>query len=344
MKKILLLLSGLILLFSACEKDDLSGTLKDVLYVRYKNAEMPAYIYGNGKDKIFLIILHGGPGGKGIEYRMGGIKELEDKYAIVYMDQRGSGMSTGNYSGDELTPRLMAEDVMALVKVLKYKYGNDLTLFLLGHSWGGALGTEVLLQDQTPFAGWIEVDGGHNLKGLFDSQIVRYNQVADQQIAAGKNVDYWTDLKKKVNEIASEGYSDENMDELNGLGHSSEDILAEDGLVPDTGKVNVNLPNYLYEESPLLAGISSIVVNSSLSYIWENLDYTPQLKNITIPSLIMWGEYDLVIPYDLGQQAYDSIGSADKTWVLFHASGHSPMVNEPRKFADELDKFIEAHK
>jgi pimeloyl-ACP methyl ester carboxylesterase len=344
MKKITLFIVSFVILFSACEKDDLSGTLDDVLYVRYKNAEMPAYIHGNGSEKIFLIILHGGPGGKGMEYRIGGVKDLEDKYAIVYFDQRGSGMSTGNYSKEDVTPELMAEDVLALVKVLKYKYGNDLKLFLLGHSWGGALGTQVLFQDQSQFKGWIEVDGGHNLVDLFDDQVDRFLEVADEQIAEGNSVDFWTDLKSEVNDIKEEGYSDDNGSKLNELGHHSEERLVEDDVLGDQSGLSIDFMNFIYEESPILSGVSGVVVNTALNYLWTTLDYTSQLNQITIPSLIMWGEYDLVIPYNMGLEAYNAIGSEDKSWVLFHASAHSPMMNEPELFDQEVIDFIEAHK
>ena len=342
-KKASILILSLIIFFSSCEKDDLTSTLSDVLYVKYKGAEMPAYIYGNGSKKTFLIILNGGPGGKGLEYRVGGIKDLEKKYAIVYMDQRGSGMSSGNYSSSEVTPELMAEDVLALVKVLKYKYGNDLNLFLLGHSWGGLLGSKVLLIDQSPFKGWIEVDGGHNLKGLFDVLLIRFPEIADEQISMGNSVDFWTDVKKQVDEISKEGYTDDNGTTLNELGFKAEEYLIDDGVLGDQTGMSINLMNYLYEESVIITSINSITINSTLSYIWTEADYTQELNRITIPSLIMWGKYDLVIPYKQGEEAYENIGSAEKTWVLFNSSGHSPMMDEYEKFENEMIRFIDAN-
>ena len=345
MKKITsILILSIVIFFSSCEKDDISSTLSDVLYVKYKGAEMPSYIYGNGSEKTFLIILNGGPGGKGLEYRVGGIKDLEDKYAIVYMDQRGSGMSTGNYSGPELTPELMAEDVLALVKVLKYKYGNDLNLFLLGHSWGGLLGSKVLLTDQTPFKGWIEVDGGHNLKHLFDDLLVRFPEVADDQISEGNSVDFWTDVKTQIEEIKKGGNTDDNSTALNKLGYEAEEHLHEDSVLADQTGMSINLINYLYEESILTASISFMTINTTLSYIYTEVDYTQDLNKITIPSMIMWGKYDLVIPYKQGVEAYDNIGSAKKTWVLFEKSGHSAMMDEYEKFSNEMIKFIDANK
>ncbi len=344
MKNITILLFSIILLFSACEKDDLSNTLEDVLTVKYKNAEMPAYIYGNGSKKTFIIILNGGPGGKGLEYRVGGVKDLEKKYAIVYMDQRGSGMSTGNYSGPEITPALMAEDVLALVKVLKYKYGNDLNLFLLGHSWGGLLGSKVLLTDQTPFKGWIEVDGGHNLKGLYDDLLVRFPEIADEQIVAGNSVDFWKSVNSTINRLKKDGYTDDNGTTLNELAYNSEEYLRNDSVLGDQAGMSINLMNYLYEESLIITSISAITINTTLSYIWTEIDYTKELSKITIPSMIMWGKYDLVIPYKQGEEAYDNIGSTKKTWVFFESSGHSAMMDEYKKFEQEMIKFIEANK
>lgn len=133
-----------ILDFSSCQKQDLSD-LVDVLHVRRNNADMPAYIYGNATEKIFLIILHGGPGGSGLEYRIGQYKEdLEEKYAVVYWDQRGQGMSQGNFDQSDITIAEIVEDVEALAITLRHKYGQDIQLFLMGHSWGGTLGSAVL--------------------------------------------------------------------------------------------------------------------------------------------------------------------------------------------------------
>ncbi len=57
------------ILFASCDKDNLSGTLNDVLYVQHQSASTPAYIHGNGGSKVFIVVLHGGPGGNGLEYR-----------------------------------------------------------------------------------------------------------------------------------------------------------------------------------------------------------------------------------------------------------------------------------
>ena len=89
---------------------------------------------------------------------------------------------------------------------------------------------------------------------------------------------------------------------------------------------------------------SAITINTTLSYIWTEVDYTEELSKITIPSMIMWGKYDLVIPYNQGEEAYDNIGSTKKTWVFFESSGHSAMMDEHEKFKLKMIEFIEANK
>ncbi len=105
----------------------------------------------------------------------------------MYFDQRGSGNSQGSYSRDDISVELMAEDVLTLVEVLKEKYGIDSRFILMGHSWGGTLGTATLLKDQSNFIGWIDVDGAHNPGGSYDDYKTTFSKIADEQIASGNS-------------------------------------------------------------------------------------------------------------------------------------------------------------
>jgi len=97
---------------------------------------MPAYVFGNVESDVFIVVLHGGPGGTGMDYRVGTYKnDLEDQYAMVYFDQRGQGMAKGHLTGDEMTAEVMSEDVFVLAKALKERYGQDISLFLIGPNW-----------------------------------------------------------------------------------------------------------------------------------------------------------------------------------------------------------------
>ena len=348
MKKIIyfFIFTAALFLFSGCEKEDLYD-LNDVFYVRYKNADMPAYIYGNGASKVFVIVLHGGPGGKGLDYRPGALSELESDYAIVYFDQRNSGMSSGSYSSKELTVERMAEDILALVKVIKYKYGDDISLFLFGHSWGGTLGTEVLLMDQTPFKGWIESDGGHNLAELIERQLPMFKRVAKEQIALGNSTRFWERTLDVVNDIDPVNYTEHDGDKLNSLAYKCESVLLRDKVLTTPEGIDMHMMSTLFQTDPATAAINGANIGRIMvkqNDIWNTIDYTDRLHEITIPSLFLWGDYDLVIPPELGEEAYENIGSTDKQFILYEKSGHSPLMNEYEKFASDMRNFIERYK
>ena len=94
MKNIIKTLCFFILLAS-CQKEELwyEG---DYFFLRHKGADMPIWVRGNTQSNIFILHLHGGPGGSSIDE---GVEKvylpLESDYAMVYWDQRGSGASQG---------------------------------------------------------------------------------------------------------------------------------------------------------------------------------------------------------------------------------------------------------
>lgn len=332
-----------VLSVASCTKEiENINDLNTTLIVRHKKADMPAYIHGNASDKIFLIILHGGPGGIGLQYRVNTIKsKIEKSCAVVYFDQRGSGNSQGNYSKEDLTVDLMAEDVLALVKVLKAKYGDNSRFFLMGHSWGGTLGPATLLKNQDAFLGWIDVDGSHSPKDMFSLYPDILKQSANEQIAQNNSVKHWQEVIDEVNTVSST-YSKSGFFKLNKIAHNSEDILAEDNII------NI----YKYEgdqtsESNTLkilwngGKVSSILESKGL---FKDVSYTSQLHKITIPALILWGKYDLIVPTVGAQEAFDHLGSVDKELFIFEKSAHSPMFSEPELFAEKVIEFINTYK
>lgn len=339
--KIVVLIVVFLSVFS-CSKEENLSDLSDTLFVRHKGADMPAYIHGNGSEKVFLIILHGGPGGIGLNYRTGTIKsEIEKACAVIYFDQRGSGASQGNYSEDGINIDIMAEDVLALVKVIKHKYGNDSRFFLMGHSWGGTLGTATLLKDQSKFLGWIEVNGAHNPKGLYFEYRANFNRVANEQIDAGNSIDYWESVVRLVNNTNT-NYDEDDFFKMNREAFDAERKLISDKVVnkEDNGDLSIftyNLLTVLWNRGNTL----SILTNQGL---WENVTYTDRLPEITIPSLILWGKHDMVVPSKFAHEAFDNLGSSVKELVIFEKSGHLPMSSEAILFSEEVIKFINQNK
>ncbi|MEL6811109.1 MAG: alpha/beta hydrolase [Bacteroidota bacterium] len=339
--KLILVVLTTVSLFSCSKEEDLSN-LDDTLFVRHKNADMPAYIMGNATEKVFLITLHGGPGDLGLGFRGTAFSEIERHYAVVYFDQRGSGMSQGSYSENELSLDIMAEDVLALVTVMKRKYGYDSRFFLLGHSWGGTLGTATLLKDQSDFKGWIEIDGANSPARLYDQYIETFTTTANTQIALGNSVDFWESVLDFVSEIDPVSNKDGFL-ELNNKAFDLEKRLEEDGFLnsPEEGD------NIIYNYNILTAiwnsgQIAYILVDEQC--IFQTTDFSGRLSEITIPSLFISGEYDMIVPKISAEIAFENIGSDIKELIIYERSGHAPLASEPQRFAEDVLRFMDRNK
>jgi len=90
------------------------------------------------------------------------------------------------------------------------------------------------------------------------------------------------------------------------------------------------------------------MINVCQVIVEENLTkpLTPKLKTITLPSLLLWGKYDFVVPPSLGEEMLEELGTpiADKSLILFEQSGHGMEGSELDKLVVEISNFIEQYK
>ncbi len=340
---------SLILIFSiilfSCNKQDISN-LSDTINIRNNGADMPAHIYGNASDDIFIVVLHGGPGGNGLEYRFGKYAaELEKKYAVVYWDQRGQGMSQGRYTKEDLTISHLTDDLLKLILVLKNKYGDNIKLFLLGHSWGGMLGTSFMItgDNQKHVKGWIESDGAHDIPKLNIEAVKMFRTISQEQLSLGNSTEKWTEINNWAENIDTNNITTDQGGEINSYGFEVEQTLLDDGFLNE-GQ-SPSLTKGLFSPiNSITSSITGIYTNNYLNDEVENASLTNQLYKIEKPCLFLWGKYDFVVPAQLGEDAMNKISSVNKEIVYFEHSGHSPMDNEPDKFVSVIVKFIDENK
>lgn len=167
MKNITLLVLGLSSIFIQCKKESLSDNiLNDQFYIRNNEADMPVTVRGNKMSKNIILYLHGGPGGESkSSIFSNSFFQLQEKYKIAFLDQRQQGNAHGHIKLRNIKFEKFTEDVYLLINVLKKKYGPDSSIFLLGHSWGGTLGTGFMINEsyQKEVAGYIQVAGAYDL-------------------------------------------------------------------------------------------------------------------------------------------------------------------------------------
>ena len=345
MKKfILYIILGLLI---ACAKQEVKT--KERFFFRNGKADMMVLVEGNISSNTFILLLHGGPGGNGSEYNFGTYaKLLEEQYAVVYLDQRGQGASQGNYDNEAITVHTMAKDVYELTKLLKAKYGTSSSIFLFGHSWGGMLGTAALVETdiQTQINGWIDADGAHSIPLLNKEAIKMFELYSQQVLNQEPQNELWGEIADFISEIDTNNITLEQGGLINSYGHEVESSIAN--ITYDEEEAQMSLFEYVFinPTSPYTSFITGRLTSLGLYNEIEKKSYSNQLYKINIPCLFLWGVFDFVVPPALGYEAYEKVStpSANKSLILYETSGHSPMSNEPEKFANDIIAFVERYK
>ncbi|NMC62648.1 MAG: alpha/beta hydrolase, partial [SAR324 cluster bacterium] len=65
------------------------------------------------------------------------------------------------------------------------------------------------------------------------------------------------------------------------------------------------------------------------------------LKDIKAPTLLLWGENDLITTMDVGETFHKAIPHSKL--VTIGKCGHAPMIEHPQWFSDEVEKFLKEH-
>ncbi|HNW51498.1 MAG TPA: alpha/beta hydrolase [Prolixibacteraceae bacterium] len=333
--------SLMLLLLVSCHKEEITmgNNASDYFYIERKGASLFTLVRGNTASKIFLLIVHGGPGDSGLSYSNSYMREnIESRYAVIYSDQRDAGSSQGNFNAENLSLDNMAEDINCLISVLKQRYGNDIELFMMAHSFGGLLSPAYLTKSdyQSQIKGLIYADGAFDYP-LNDS-LTRTRLLAEgeRQIAMGKKVDKWNDILSYCHEHTGNFTFEESMkiNQLAWKGQSCLDNLKKS----ESEEIDLNAPEW---ERPFSAMLSNMYVNKKFSKDILHASYTSQLNKITVPVLIIYGEYDMVCPKELGDVFYNQISSTDKEMFIAKGCTHSPMNQDPDFFYDKAIEFIE---
>lgn len=334
-----------LILITACSKEALDTQVKDHFFLESDDAVMPIFVNGNTKSKVFLIYLHGGPGSTSLEAfekTESPFTKLQSDYAVVHWEQRCSGSAQGICSN--LTISQYVKDLERVIQLLKHRYANDITIFLLGHSWGGSLGIKFLTtnNNQSKIKGWIEVGGGHNVPSIVNFEREMVNEIGNRQITQGNNVAEWQANIAKSNTLNLTNRDD--IFEMNKIAVNCEQLMQRVDSVND----KIANPFWLdYFFSPFdfqMANINNAETFDAIKDELAALNLSDSLESITIPTLLLWGKYDFRVPPKFAQEALSNYGSQEKELVIFERSAHYVQWNEPELFYMKVKRFIEANR
>ena len=227
--------------------------------------------------KIKVLLLNGGPGATHEYFECFENFLPAEGIEFIYYDQLGCGNSDNPNDIAFWDLDRYVEEVEQVRKALDLDSNN---FYLLGHSWGGILAIEYALKYQ------------NNMKGLIISNMMsscpEYGKYADEVLAKQLKPEVLAQIQKIE---ADKNFDNPKYMELLLPNFYEEHVLrlpAKDWPEPvnrSFAKMNQSL--YVTMQGPSEFGIAGKL---------ENWDRTNDLKNITIPSLVIGATHDTMDP------------------------------------------------
>jgi len=291
-------------------------------------------VRGHDSRNPILLFLHGGPASPDMPLSWTFQTPWEDYFTVVQWDQRGAGKTYAANDPEKvaagMTIEQMTADADEVVEYLRRTYHKQ-KIFLLGHSWGSALGVRVAQEHPEWFYAYVGVGQVANTR---ESEAVGYrfaveqarahdNQEALRELAAlapypapGKPLDLQTISKQR-----------KWLEYYGGLswGHTSFDYDAEtEKLAPE------------YSDADLKAIDDGSLF--SMRYLlgpFTDVDFS-KITHFDLPVLFFLGRHDYSVSHEVAARWFATLHAPSKKLVWFEDSAHMVMQEQPGRFLKHL--------
>lgn len=332
---------------------------EDYFWVERNNARMPVWVRGNTASSTFIMFNHGGPGSTGttesiFEVNPGNgklghaspVQALESDYAVVYWDQRHSGMSRGSVDANESRIQDFGNDLAAVIRELQNRYEVK-HIFIIGQSWGHSVAMSYLTlidgwqENQAQVDGYIIYKGNHEQNAAYQATRPRLMQFADQEVAAGRDVAYWQAALQFLQQRPA--LSD------------PRDFNVLDEYTDRAMQVSIPLPVRIWAflRASMFSPLNgwSVYFNNKktmeadrfLTQVTTDTTLSQTLPRLSIPVLLIYGARDLKAPVEVGQIIHQSIATPEsqKTLLILPNSRHGAEGDDVLLLQGAIRGFIE---
>jgi pimeloyl-ACP methyl ester carboxylesterase len=291
-------------------------------------------VRGHDARNPILLFLHGGPASPDMPLSWTFQTPWEDYFTVVQWDQRGAGKTYAANDPEKVAAGMtidqMTADANEVVEYLRRTYHKQ-KIFLLGHSWGSALGVRVAQAHPEWFYAYIGVGQVANTR---ESEAVGYrfaveqarahdNQEALHELAAlapypapGKPLDLQTISKQR-----------KWLEYYGGLswGHTSFDYDAQtEKLAPEYTDADLKAidDGSLYSMRYLLGPFTEV-------------DFS-KITHFELPILFFLGRHDYSVSHEVAARWFATLHAPAKKLVWFEDSAHMVMQEQPGRFLMHL--------
>ncbi len=304
------------------------GSIAELRQVKLNGHKEWISIRGKDKTKPVLLFLAGGPGGSQMAAVRYDLAELEKDFVVVNWDQPGSAKSYYAVPRKELTVETYIEDGYALTQYLCQAFNQD-KIYLLGESWGSALG--IMLAQKHPESYYAMIGTGQMVDFL-ETEEIDYQFAMNQAMQEGN-----TKLVNKLKQNGKPPYygKDVTWKSATYLNYLS-GVMATDPNITNGGFNTWR--DLAASEYGMLDKVNYLMgIMNTFNHVYPQLydiDLRESYAKLEVPVYILVGKHDINAPIVLTEDYYEKLEAPYKEIVWFEHSGHNPWINESAKFVE----------
>jgi pimeloyl-ACP methyl ester carboxylesterase len=319
------------LLLAACGGAASSGAVRRERYVDVGDARLYTLVRGDDPNAPLLIWLHGGPGGAERPLFQLYNSDLERRFLVVYLDQRGTARS---YNPDadprRLTVARHVADLDVVVDGLRREFAGR-PVILMGHSWGSALALFYAKAHPEKVAAVVGV-------GQVSNEVARQRSQYEFVEAEAR--------RRGESEVLERLYA------IGPPPFSARREIAVQRLVERYGGYFRKEPNLLgllvramgrgyvrpWEIKRLFRGnaVSLEAMNDELL----KLDLPRDVREVKVPVVFMLGRYDRQVDSRLAAAYFGQLNAPAKRLMWFEDSAHNAPFEEPARFNAAVPRLL----
>jgi len=319
-----------------------SSGIDEKLYININGHNQYVFIRGKDINNPIILNIHGGPANPDAFLTYEFAQAITDEFTYISWDQRGCGRTY--YKNKHIDPKNESTDFVQAIRdvdeLVNYlcKRFKKKKIVIMGHSYGSLLGASYVAKYPERVERYIGIGQSISIK---DTQKMNYNEAAcllkDNRAKSDKLAMAYKGLQ--------ESFSPENLMKFQRI-----TLPCFVANMPDLKRTNqikliLSSPDLAFNDIRWLVGMLNLKAHYTRNK--KLLDYTLSANiyhignEYSVPMYFISGEYDKTCRVDLLKKYYDGIIAPNKKLVIMKACGHSPQIDEPMLFAEEVKKLLQ---
>lgn len=291
-------------------------------------------VRGQNKNAPVILFLSGGPGGSQMGNARVALSELETDFVLVQWDQPGAAKSRWSIPRSEITLERYIADAHAVSQYLRQTFAKQ-KIYLIGESWGSALGVMVTQRYPQDYAAFI---GSGQMVDFVQTEKINYDLAL--RIARERGD------QKMVDKLVAQGEPPYHADSI--ILDTIRYLQYLDGEVAARGQVYA--PKSSLYDSILAPEYGLVDKYNWIAGLFRTFDQVfPQLYGVNfresattlkVPCYFLIGRHDLNAPTQLTEEYCNLLSAPKKELLWFEHGGHAPWNTEADRYTQEVRRIV----